>query len=80
MILSSDRCRDLRQVLPRRADPLLAALPSLLIHFGSAANRELAALPKKSCFLPEVVKNESRLVTVLPDASRRKACSYRVQN
>jgi hypothetical protein len=35
----------------------LAALPFSLIHFGSAANMKLVALPKKSCFLAAVVKN-----------------------
>jgi len=38
----------------------MAALPFSLIHFGSAANSKLVALPKKPCFLRSAVKNGCR--------------------
>ncbi|NYJ10780.1 hypothetical protein GGI64_001827 [Rhizobium leguminosarum] len=34
----------------------MAALPFLLIYFGSAANGKLVALPKKPCFLAGAMK------------------------
>ncbi|MCY1304790.1 hypothetical protein D9M70_545590 [compost metagenome] len=56
----------LLQLLPRspsaarRANNGSAAIS--LIHFGSAANAKLVALPKKSCFLKRVVKNQDCMV------------------
>jgi hypothetical protein len=43
----------------------LAALPFFIIHFGSAANTKLVALPKKSCFLVRAVKNEGSAAGVI---------------
>jgi hypothetical protein len=57
MIFSSDCCRGRLSILPRHAEPFLAALPFSIIHFGSAANSKLVALPKKPCFLAGAVKN-----------------------
>jgi len=57
MIFSSYCCRGLLSVLPQHAKPFLAALPFLLIHFGSAANSKLVALPKNPCFFMGAVKN-----------------------
>jgi hypothetical protein len=58
MIFSSNCCRGLLSVLPRSTpSDALAALPFSLIHFGSAANSKLVALPKKPCFLARAVKN-----------------------
>jgi hypothetical protein len=51
----------------------LAALPFSLIHFGSAANTKLVALPKKSCFLAAVVKNGGGAVGLQSDMPGRAA-------